>query len=210
MMSAVGFQVLAASVYVALAAAVLLGHPPLPGRTGRSSRVELEPARTCEGPWLVALASLFLYPLVILLVPGWLLASPLTLRLPLGPLVEGVGLGDVLVGALLMGWAFRSLGAFATVRLQVTDDHRIVQTGPYGRIRHPMYTANILIGLGITLTFLSAVLWVPWIAVVLFARRRAATEERLFLSSPRLRPGYDAYRARTGSFLPPCAAALRR
>ncbi len=72
------------------------------------------------------------------------------MRLPLlhGPLVPAWGLGVEVAGALLYLWARRELGRNWSGEISVKQDHALVRSGPYGRIRHPMYTALIGMAIG--------------------------------------------------------------
>ncbi len=204
MMAADTAQIVAAALYAALAGAVVYARrswsrvpasPSLPVIVGENSWWS-------EALWLGALASVFAYPLGILLFPRALLTSPLTIRFPGDEIVQVGGILLVLVGAVLSGWALRSLGRFTTVRIQLTADQSLITGGPYRWIRHPMYTANLLLALGVTLTFLSLTLWISVGVVSAIAFLRANREERMFLASPRLGPEYAAYRRATGRFLP--------
>jgi len=62
--------------------------------------------------------------------PGWV-----------GVALMGLGLG-------LRWWAMRVLGRFYTRTLLTAADQRIVQDGPYRRVRHPGYSGTLLIWIG--------------------------------------------------------------
>lgn len=207
MISPTGAQVLAGVVYGYLLAWLAYAHPRFPPtrRPLRGSPSDAQGSSALEVLWLASLATIVLYPLGVLLFPVAMLSSPWTVRFPSDELVQFEGVILWLSGGALVGWAFRSLGRFATVRIQLSEDHRVIRAGPYSRIRHPMYTANVLLSLGIALTFLSLILWLPVALVILLADRRAREEERMFSASPRLGAGYGEYMARTGRFLPRCA-----
>ena len=77
--------------------------------------------------------------------------------------------------------------------------HRIVTQGPYRCIRHPIYLANVLQGVGYTLA--SGSLWVFLLAAYgSFNILRALWSEEWYLS--RLFPGYQTYRAKTARLIP--------
>jgi len=194
---------LALAIYAWIVVCLIYGRPRLPRRSASEVLPEAQGGSVpLEVVWLAALAAAFSYPLVVLLAPTTLLARPFALQLAGDELVQVVGFTMVLVGGGILGSAFRALGRFATVRIEISRDHWIVREGPYARVRHPMYTANMLLSAGIALTFLSVVLWLPVLIIVLVARWRAGEEERVIVSSPRLRTEYEAYSARTGRFLP--------
>ena len=75
-------------------------------------------------------------------------------------------------------------------------------SGPYARIRHPLYTAAMLTSLGAGLFFLNLAILGDFVVVVAFATYRARLEERLLSSPQGFGLQYRAYVARTGRFLP--------
>jgi len=58
-----------------------------------------------------------------------------------------VGMGSLLAGGLLRMWAVSHGGKCARLRRPKTP--KLITTGPYSFIRHPIYVGNLLIGLGI-------------------------------------------------------------
>src|SRR5262249_29262104 len=55
-------------------------------------------------------------------------------------------------GSLLRRHCFRVLGAFFTGAVTIQSDHRVVDAGAYRWVRHPSYSAALLIVLGIALS----------------------------------------------------------
>lgn len=76
---------------------------------------------------------------------------------------------------------------------------RLVSSGPYRWIRHPMYTALLLAGAGCAWASGGALGWGLWIALAAVLVAKTRLEERWMAQA---HPGYDAYRARTRRFLP--------
>lgn len=159
-------------------------------------------SQALEALWLGSLAVVLLYPIVALLSGSTVLTSGLTVRFLEDEVAESVGIALVLIAGVLVGWAFRSLGRFATVAIRISPDHTIVRTGPYRWIRHPMYSANMLLSAGVALLFLSLPLVLPFTAIVVLSVVRARVEEQMFLRTTHLRQEYSVYLARTGRFLP--------
>jgi protein-S-isoprenylcysteine O-methyltransferase Ste14 len=135
----------------------------------------------------------------------WFLALQ-TLFLSLWPIVDDprglqIAGATVFFLALALSWVARhQLGANwvdqeeATVR----PGHQLVSHGLYRHIRHPIYTADLLLFVGLQLALncwlvAGAVLLVP--AMVLRTRRE---EEQLSAAVP----GYAEYRLRTKRFIP--------
>src|SRR4051794_34206522 len=112
----------------------------------------------------------------------------------LPPTVQLLG-GLLLVTAyMLVTWTFAA-NSFASpaVRLQRDRGHRVIDTGPYAFVRHPMYGGALLIFLGIPMLLGSplGLLAVP-LFVGLLALRTVWEEEALRAGLP----GYAAYAAR--------------
>lgn len=82
------------------------------------------------------------------------------------------------------------------------DSHlpfRIVTRGPYRYVRHPLYLANILQGVGYTVA--SSSLWVLALSAYgAFKIIRALAREEDYLS--KTFPGYENYRAKTSRLIP--------
>jgi protein-S-isoprenylcysteine O-methyltransferase Ste14 len=55
------------------------------------------------------------------------------------------GLVLLLAGRALRQWSFRTLGQYFTFTVQTSADQRVVTTGPYRFVRHPAYTALIVV-----------------------------------------------------------------
>jgi protein-S-isoprenylcysteine O-methyltransferase Ste14 len=112
---------------------------------------------------------------------------------PAGLVVEAAGLG-------LRAWSMRTLGRSYSRTLRPTEEHVIVDGGPYRIIRHPGYLGSILTWTGFAFTSRS----LPVVAVVATLlghayQRRIEAEEALLL---REHPAYAAYRSRTWKVVP--------
>ena len=106
------------------------------------------------------------------------------------------------MGGILALSAVRHLGKHFVVQIVVAQEHRLVTSGPYARIRHPAYTAAILLSIGAGLFFLNLVFLVNLVIVAGLAVYRARLEERLLSSPQGFGLQYRAYVARTGRFFP--------
>ena len=101
-------------------------------------------------------------------------------------------LGDVLValGLYIVFLVFRE-NTFTSATIEVQDEQKVISTGPYAVIRHPMYSGAFIMLLGIPLALGS---W--WAFIFVFLLFAAIVwrllEEEKFLSKKL--PGYASYR----------------
>ena len=113
-------------------------------------------------------------------------------RMPLA--VQAFGLVTLILSSGLIMWVFRENSfAAAVVRVQTERGHRVVSSGPYALVRHPMYSGAILFMVGMALLLGS---WwgaaiSPGFAALLGLRTRI--EEGTLTSGL---PGYADYAAR--------------
>jgi len=87
-----------------------------------------------------------------------------------------------------------------TVRIQHDRGHKVITTGPYAIVRHPMYVGAILNLAGVPLVLGSAWAYVPAGLAVLIFLCRTALEDRTLR---RELPGYEDYTQRTRYRLAP-------
>jgi protein-S-isoprenylcysteine O-methyltransferase Ste14 len=125
----------------------------------------------------------------LLVVPGldhrWGWSSP-----PISAIVAG----HLMVVACFVGWlaVFRE-NSFAASIVEVAAGQRVVNTGPYAVVRHPMYSASLLLYAGAPLALGSY--WALTLTLVVTAGIvvRLLHEERYLDANL---PGYPAYRQR--------------
>jgi protein-S-isoprenylcysteine O-methyltransferase len=115
--------------------------------------------------------------------------------------VPWIGAGVGLSGFVLRIWAMRVLGRFYTRRLVTTSDQRVVQEGPYRRVRHPGYLGSLLVWTGASATSGNA-LSIAAVTVLLAAAYayRIRMEERMLVDA--LGRAYEEYRQRSWRLLP--------
>jgi protein-S-isoprenylcysteine O-methyltransferase Ste14 len=108
-----------------------------------------------------------------------------------GPVVASLGLGLFVVGWSIKNLALRA-NAFAVtvVRLQKERLHSVVDSGPYGVVRHPFYAADPLILLGLSLWLQSSVAALCAVIPIALMVTRLRYEEQLLR---RDLPGYSSY-----------------
>jgi len=128
----------------------------------------------------VALQSLLiaLIPISILVGPSW----PDSVD---GPL-RVVGAACALAGGALVVVAARTLGRSFTPYPRPATGGRLVESGPYRYVRHPVYSAGALFCVGIALAY-SPLALVPVAVLAILWGLKVSVEERF------LRAAYDGY-----------------
>jgi protein-S-isoprenylcysteine O-methyltransferase Ste14 len=97
-------------------------------------------------------------------------------------------------------WARRHLGSNWSGEITIKVDHRLIQSGPYRFIRHPIYTA--MLGMSAGTAIVSGQLH----AVIGLAMMAFAYWRKIRLEEANMRkafgPAYEAYRRNTGALIP--------
>jgi len=117
--------------------------------------------------------------------------------MPLGVVVAG----DVLVGVgfYLISIVYRE-NTFTSATIEIAENQRVISTGPYAVVRHPMYASALLYLVGTPLALGSYWGLLPIVAMVPFLIWRLSDEERLLSLSL---PGYAEYQRRVPHRLVP-------
>lgn len=105
-----------------------------------------------------------------------------------------------LASVVLVAWAFwhNRPGNF-NIRPLPRAGGKLITSGPYRHIRHPMYSAVLLGAAALALTAPPAPAWLAWTALLLVLLFKAQLEERWMAEH---HPEYTAYRARTRCLVP--------
>ncbi len=104
-----------------------------------------------------------------------------------------------LFAALILASAAIALGSALTASPIPKDDAELVTRGIYKRVRHPMYSALLLIGLGLLLSTFNLFSLIVYLALISLLLEKSKYEDALLAARHR-----DAlrYQASTGRFLP--------
>lgn len=81
--------------------------------------------------------------------------------------------------------------SFASKGLRIHEDQKVITTGPYALVRHPMYMGGIIMSIGIPLTLGSLISLIPVLFVLFIYAVRIRKEEQMLLRDLK---GYDEYR----------------
>jgi protein-S-isoprenylcysteine O-methyltransferase Ste14 len=116
---------------------------------------------------------------------------------PLGVVVGGDVL--VLVGFALIVRVYRE-NTFTSATIEIAENQRVISTGPYAIVRHPMYASGFLYLAGTPLALGSYWGLVPLAAMAPFLIWRLLDEEHMLAASL---PGYTDYQRRVPHRLVP-------
>jgi len=187
-------------VLIGLLALIRVGFAVRVHRTGERLMPDAAAVRR-EGTGLFALRVVAFLLLIGLLAaygfdPAWMRA----LRLPLPGWLRWAGFGLGLLSLALLAWTEAALGSHWSAQLQLRDEHQLITTGPYGRVRHPLYTSVLGLGLGLALLTAHILFVVFAILAPVGVIVRAPKEEQMLLE--RFGEAYRPYMQATGRFLP--------
>lgn len=112
-----------------------------------------------------------------------------------------VGVALILLGSLLRRYCWRTLGQYFTGDVRARPDQPVIRAGPYRLVRHPSYTAGMMMFIGIGLAlgswFSFALLTIATIATYGY---RVVIEERALLDT--IGEAYRSYTRETKRFIP--------
>ncbi len=118
---------------------------------------------------------------------------------PLYPVIHYIGVTLILIGALLFTLILIGFGQFMTPNPVPRDTSKLVTTGLYRYVRHPMYFTVLVLITGVALYFQAfySLLWVPVAFFFLIIKSKA---EEKFLTKKF--PEYPVYSSRTKRLIP--------
>jgi protein-S-isoprenylcysteine O-methyltransferase Ste14 len=62
--------------------------------------------------------------------------------------VAAIGVAFTWIGIAIALWARWHLGQYWSARITLKEDHKLIRTGPYAHLRHPIYSGLILAAIG--------------------------------------------------------------
>jgi protein-S-isoprenylcysteine O-methyltransferase Ste14 len=107
----------------------------------------------------------------------------------------------VIIGLLVTGWARIHLGRLWSGNVARKADHHVVDTGPYGIVRHPIYTGIIVATIAMAVMRGTAMAWVGFAFLTLGWYIKARMEEA-FLREQLGAADYDRYASRIPMLIP--------
>ncbi len=121
--------------------------------------------------------------------------------LPPGLEIMRVGFAGALAGLALAAWARIHLGQYWSDKVVIQTDHHLVRSGPYARIRHPIYSGVLL---GIAGTAIVVGEWrgtMAFLIMLLNYTIKARREDKIL--SECFGQEFREYQDRAGRLLPP-------
>jgi len=105
-----------------------------------------------------------------------------------------------LLSIALMIWVELELGRQFSPQLQLRQEHQLITSGPYSRVRHPLYTALDAFGLSLALVSANWFFIAFFILSLLGLTLRVPKEERMLLDQ--FGDQYRTYMQHTGRYFP--------
>ena len=144
---------------------------------------------------------------------GWLFRHRTALPLPVAAAILGlragqappsaalaaIGVAITVAGELLRMWGVHHIGAISRTRADRVGP--LVSSGPFARVRNPLYVGNIAIWVGFALT--ARLVWLaPVIVLLLGLEYHAIVRWEEQLLEDRLGDGYRSYKSRVPRWAP--------
>lgn len=120
---------------------------------------------------------------------------------PLAPFLRVVGTILFAAGVFLRLWGILHLKSQFTRHVTVREGDEIVSTGPYRKLRHPLYTGLLFIAIGMPLFFTSPIAAVAGGALMIWALlKRIDYEEKLLIE--KFGPEYEHWMKQRARLIP--------
>lgn len=126
--------------------------------------------------WLIVLGMIFAFylpPIEYLFCDIFIQPSPGMI---------GAGLGLIIIGSFLFGYARHVLRKWYSGHLSVQKEQVLVKSGPYRLVRHPAYLGYFLMSAGISLGYASVFGVINLIFLLFCFRYRIKIEEKLLVA----------------------------
>jgi protein-S-isoprenylcysteine O-methyltransferase Ste14 len=120
--------------------------------------------------------------------------------IPWRPWIFYAGAALTWAGVAFAIWARYHIGRYWSSTVALRAGHQLIRTGPYARIRHPIYT-GMLLALAGTALAVGRYRGIVAVAIVLAGFVRKSRSEEALLAE-QFGPEFEEHRKRTGFFLP--------
>jgi len=119
---------------------------------------------------------------------------------PLNPFTLGIALILTIAGLIFAVWARIHLGKYWSGRITLKVDHRVIQTGPYAWVRHPIYSGLILALLGTAISLGTVQAFLGFAFILVSFLRKLTLEENWLRSH--IGTEYELYQRRVRTLIP--------
>lgn len=121
-------------------------------------------------------------------------------HLPVPGILRLVGLVGMAASLPLSIWVYETLGTYFTTELYLLSSHRLITSGPYRLVRHPMYATLFMCAISTALFSANMIVAVSSVFVVISMSLRIKREEAMLAKE--FGDEYDTYRASTKALVP--------
>jgi protein-S-isoprenylcysteine O-methyltransferase Ste14 len=162
---------------------------------------KLNAAMEEEGRWFMILTAVVtaiggIGLVLYLLAPPWWTWT----RLPLGEWTQWLGIVIGIVPLFYLVWVHRHLDTQWSIALELQEDHKLVTSGPYRRVRHPMYLGIFVYTIGLILISSDLLVLVFFAFSISANYWRIPREEQMMIDE--FGDEYREYMKRSGRLLP--------
>ena len=141
---------------------------------------------------IIGSAGLVLY----LLSPPWWTWT----FIPLGEWIQWSGIIIALFPIFFLIWVHRHLDKQWSIALELQEDHKLITTGPYRYVRHPMYLGIFTYTIGLMMISLDVLVILFFAFTIWVNYRRIPREEQMLIQ--KFGDEYLEYIKRSGRLLP--------
>ena len=137
---------------------------------------------------------------LILTVAFYILSIYLIIPQIISIVLFSIGMSFLIFGIVFNEWARHILGKQWSGAARILKKHKLITSGPYSVVRHPMYFANILMHIGCIIIINSYVLLGLFLLIVLILGYRIKIEEQELLK--KFGKNYEIYRKKVALIIP--------
>ena len=120
--------------------------------------------------------------------------------IPLGEWIQWLGIVIALVPIFFLIWVHRHLDKQWSIALELREDHKLITTGPYRYVRHPMYLGIFVYTFGLMMISLDMLVILFFAFTIWVNYRRIPREEQMLIEE--FGDEYLEYMRRSGRLLP--------
>ena len=141
---------------------------------------------------VIGVVGLILY----LLAPPWWTWT----HLPLGEWIQWIGIIVSTIPLFYLIWVHRHLDNQWSIALEIQENHKLITTGPYRRVRHPMYLGIFVYTIGLCFISIDVLVILFFVFSIWINYRRIPSEEQMMIDQ--FGEEYIEYMKRTGKLIP--------